>query len=545
MIFLYKRSLIFCVVFFVVFSLQGQQSEIENQYFLNPWITNPAQFPDNDRLISLSYKEQWGGLEGAPTYGRFAFQNVKFKSIYLGGIVKYFEEGPFEEFETLALLGYKASLSNIASLKFGMSFGYGNRSFNLNELSDPGDVGLGGISSSRSFFQGSAGLSFQINNFHIGASIPSLFEENITGNEIISLSGPENFFLSASYTFKNPISSVSFVPQILYHIDNNLGINQYEVVGTGYYKDLFWLGGMHRENFGTSMHAGFKVKQLDVSYIYSFSSLGSDIGLSSHEMVLRFRLGKKSNKTQVATTESSAEVGQIERDNFNTVIEEEEKVEEVNEDESLASESVDENVQEIDDADEEPAPEAIDVTPPSEPISESKQPISGQGEKKTEESITEKSKDNVPIVGSVSSQENLDPSEKPSDVPNNRDTLANDVSYENPTDIETNEAFSEIGNDLIIHENVKVTDLYNQSYELSSGNYLVLGVFRFQNHAIELKKKLLSLGVSNKVIFLEGKKLYYVYAGSYQDEDQTQRNLERLKDATGIKDAWIFRVNSD
>ncbi|NQZ45895.1 MAG: PorP/SprF family type IX secretion system membrane protein [Flavobacteriaceae bacterium] len=274
----------------------GQQTEVENQYFLNPWIYNPAEFSDQETIISLSHKAQWSAIEGSPKYSRLAFQGARAGSFYLGGLVKYNEEGPFDKFEGFLSFGYELTFSENTALKLGMSFGYGNRNFNSNELSDPNDVGLLGIADSKSFFQGNTGFSLQISKLKLGAAIPSFFQEQITGDDFIVYSTPTSFLVTAAYLINGPGSSIAFEPQILYHINNNIGINQIEGIGTFYYDRRLWLGGRYRQNYGAGFHVGLKIKNIDASYIHTLST-GTDIGQSSNELVLRLRLGTSKKNT--------------------------------------------------------------------------------------------------------------------------------------------------------------------------------------------------------------------------------------------------------
>ncbi|MEM9897415.1 MAG: PorP/SprF family type IX secretion system membrane protein [Bacteroidota bacterium] len=307
---LYILSLLFVVT---VLGVKAQQFGIENQYFLNPWVYNPAQFDAQQTVLSLSHRNQWAGLEGTPTITRLAFQNYNVGQAYFGLSLVYFSDGPFDTYESLASFGYKAQFSEVTSLNFGLSLGYGSRNINLNELTDPSDVDF----TDASFLQGNFGIHLKIGKASIGASIPRLLDESITANEFVGISSPQLFLFSGSYMLEAS-ANISIEPQLLYHINNNLNTKQFEVIGTAYYNDRIWAGAMFRQEFGASAHVGLNIDKYDFGYIYSLGAVGANIQQASHEIVLRMRVGKKrgtsesvnsstvaANRTEISTSKKA------------------------------------------------------------------------------------------------------------------------------------------------------------------------------------------------------------------------------------------------
>ncbi len=116
---------IFIMLFFKL--ADAQEASVETQYFINKWIYNPAQFDTEEAIMSLSYKSQWIGFEGAPNYARLGIQNYHMGSGYFGLLLKQLTDGPFNEYEALASYGYQAKFSEQFKLNFGLSIGYGIR----------------------------------------------------------------------------------------------------------------------------------------------------------------------------------------------------------------------------------------------------------------------------------------------------------------------------------------------------------------------------------------------------------------------------------
>ncbi|MCK4699069.1 MAG: type IX secretion system membrane protein PorP/SprF, partial [Bacteroidales bacterium] len=62
-----KRSIIFIVAFLFTFFAWGQLQPLSNQYIFNGLAINPAYSGSREALsMTMLYRNQWVGLEGAP-----------------------------------------------------------------------------------------------------------------------------------------------------------------------------------------------------------------------------------------------------------------------------------------------------------------------------------------------------------------------------------------------------------------------------------------------------------------------------------------------
>ena len=281
---------------------QAQQSFVENQYFINPWVYNPSRIAERGFTeISLSYKQQWAGIPGAPAIARLGVHSPLNQNIRIGGFIWNQTEGPFQRIEGLATVAYQINLDKSIdhSFNFGMSVGVGNRSINRGELDVPDDPGLDILPNSSSYLQGSFGLNYRINGFQIGIAAPRLIQDKITGLggfESPSLGFPEYLLGSISYAWQNPLETFKIEPQLLYHHNNNGLGSQWEGFISAYYKNTVWGGVSYRQDYGLSGYIGAAYKKVDVSYIYSLPSVGATVPNSSHEVVVRLSLGKNRNE---------------------------------------------------------------------------------------------------------------------------------------------------------------------------------------------------------------------------------------------------------
>lgn len=322
-----NRSFYLSICFMLCFKLaNAQEASVETQYFINKWIYNPAQFESEEAIVSLSYKSQWIGFEGAPYYGRFGVQNYQLGSGYFGFLLKQLTDGPLNEYEAMASYGYQANFSEQFKLNFGLSLGYGIQTADITKLTDPGDPGLINLPDNQGYFQGSFGLSLDFGNASFGASVPRLFDQFVTGGEVFKATTPQLFFFSGSYMI-HASTKYSFEPQFLYHMNNNVGVNQIEVMGTLYYDKKVWFGGAYREKYGVSAFAGASINKFDFSYIYTLPSIASVVNQPSHELVLRYRFRKNTN-----TKSAKSRVGEYDPYDINNYLNSSEEGSEVVED---------------------------------------------------------------------------------------------------------------------------------------------------------------------------------------------------------------------
>lgn len=300
--------------------LTAQQMHIENQYFVNPWVYNSARLGESDYTeFSLSYKQQWLGLEDAPSTARLGLQTPLSNQFKLGGYLWRQSEGPFQQIEGLVSVAYKLSLDQTSDhhLRFGMSWGVGNRSVNVSVLDVPNDPGLTLLPSSHTYLQGNFGLSYQWKGFQVGLAVPYLLRDDITNEEgfgTSSLGLPEYYIANASYTWETPISGFKFTPQLFYHRNSAQAGDQWEGAFTTTYQEQVWAGVSYRQDYGASLHiGGAPSKRLDISYVYSLPSLGAEVPNASHEIVMRLRLGRGERKDKQKTNHPE------ETDDLNTV----------------------------------------------------------------------------------------------------------------------------------------------------------------------------------------------------------------------------------
>ena len=97
----------------------------------------------------------------------------------------------------------------------------------------------------------------------------------------------------ASRKFQLGNGAVALEPHVVYRVTETLP-NQWEALAVLHLKELIWLGGSYRQDYGATALAGMNIKDfLAVGYAYEFANtLVNGIPDGTHEIQLRVNLGK-------------------------------------------------------------------------------------------------------------------------------------------------------------------------------------------------------------------------------------------------------------
>lgn len=295
-----KKILQFIIFLTFCSNAIAQEIPVNNHYFLNPYVYNPAYAGYNTYTVAfLNHRRQWMGIEGAPVSSAITLHSPLNKSIAVGFHVQTETRGLLTSSSAELGFAYRLNLSTNQYLKFGLSAGMGMSSTDLEELqSSNSNIPIGLIDNSM-YLQGRFGIHYQLKNFNIGFSLPSLFERDFIGAESfneISINPLENYAIMTSYKFSNVTKSFSFEPFLLYR-GMGKDFRQLEATGVFNFNKIVWAGGSYRLDYGFTGLAGVKIKDfISIGYAYELSSAqvaGYTDG--THEINLSFKLGKERN----------------------------------------------------------------------------------------------------------------------------------------------------------------------------------------------------------------------------------------------------------
>ena len=339
------KYVINCLCFLMMGCASAQQQPYYTQYILNNFILNPALAGiENYWDLKVSYRNQWVGLDGAPTtlyltinapLGKTEYdhetpvtvpdlqaKNLGAKQFLMeytappahsgiGFTIINDKTGPLSRIAAYGSYAYHIPVGVKTSLSFGLSlgvqevnvdatavnFGQANpidpavlTSGYLNKL-EP-DVNAGLWLSNKSFFVGLSAL--QIIPVPINAS-----NGTTTSNGVSLVEGkliPHTFFTAG---YKILLSDdFNLLPSIMIRYVQPLPIG-FDVNAKIQYQDLLWLGFSYRYNQGYAAMLGININSrfnLGYSYDYTTTQLNT-VSSGTHEIVFGFLWRKNNNNS--------------------------------------------------------------------------------------------------------------------------------------------------------------------------------------------------------------------------------------------------------
>lgn len=309
-------------------SIFAQQLSRFTQTILNPMLVNPAMAGvgsyGSPRYVSanLLYRNQWAGIQGAPTtvaatvQGSFSESNSV--SYQHGGGVSLINEsiGAWNRMSGSATYAGHKSIGKIGKkvsyLSAGVSLGAVNYHLDPTKVVviNPNDVAA--FSSPKGLAVSlDAGLMFHSKVFFIGASMNQLFGD-VFNNDNILVS--HLTFTVGGLLVRKEESPWGFVPSVIVRTAKG-SVRQIEFNGLVRYKENFWVGTSYRHKDGLSLLLGGRFNLADdvplsLSYAYDFASSSNVSAYSngSHEIMLGFRFRKHNHGKSGYHGDSSTKV---------------------------------------------------------------------------------------------------------------------------------------------------------------------------------------------------------------------------------------------
>jgi type IX secretion system PorP/SprF family membrane protein len=301
-----KIGLILIFWWSAIYSSYGQQTPIYSQFFLNPYVYNPAFAGQNGRSVAfLSYRKQWIGIDGAPETSTLSFHTPAKRNIALGGMIYYDKRSLLKSTSVSLSFTYKALLSEHQYISFGLSGGVSMNNIQLDNINDPAilsDPALFDLVDNNLSPNASFGINYHIKGFNLGFSLPSLFKREVVGIEqfaTVELDPIKNYTIMSSYKFPLGNGSLSLEPHVLYRVTETLP-NQWEALAVLHLRDLIWVGGSYRQEYGATALLGMNVKDLmSIGYAYEFANtLVDGVPDGTHEVQLKINIGKSKEFTK-------------------------------------------------------------------------------------------------------------------------------------------------------------------------------------------------------------------------------------------------------
>lgn len=296
-------TLIILLVVVGMLDLQAQQDPKFNQYMFNPLGINPAYAGSRDAISVVGlYRNQWVGLEGAPTTQTFAVHGpIKQKKMGLGFQITNESIGPRSNISAQVAYAYRFRFLG-GNLGLGLGLGVQYIAFDWNKINykDQGDAiptyGVEQVIVPDADF----GVFYSTNKFYVGLELAHLTESRINvSDSTVNGANAYRQFRHYSFTIGRAFvlnEHITLRPSILYKqaglFEGMIDLNFSVLI-----EERLWLGVIARPQFGGAAIVEYKLSDLiriGYSFDYPFNDLRLSQG-SSHEIFLGLEFGLQKN----------------------------------------------------------------------------------------------------------------------------------------------------------------------------------------------------------------------------------------------------------
>jgi type IX secretion system PorP/SprF family membrane protein len=289
-------------VVFVLLSCQShaQQLLLDNQYLINKYSLSPAYSGYNKNFESfLGYRQQWFGIEGAPTKQMVSLNGPIGKKSGLGLTINNLSTGNFTHFVSVFNYAYHVKLGKTQSVSFGLGAEVYRNQLEGSKVKTVSDdpVVVGNEALTGTTFNANFGILYNMKNFNLGIVLPRILPQKITYKSGNQFTVASQYLIHVSYLL--PASKyLEIEPFVIARGTQQSGVF-YEASLMTKFKKKFWLVGTYKKS-GMAMSVGAALNSRIVfNYTYEFG--GNDIiALSSgtHEITLGFLI-KRADKRDV------------------------------------------------------------------------------------------------------------------------------------------------------------------------------------------------------------------------------------------------------
>jgi type IX secretion system PorP/SprF family membrane protein len=302
-----NRFRLFAVVVSVLMSVRAdaQYEPMFTQYMYNETFINPAYAGSHENIsTTMLYRNQWVGMDGAPTTQTFSFHApVSRRKLGLGLSLMNENIGVSHQLSVYGNIAYRI-LFDRSVLSFGLQGGFVNDEEKYTDVHTitPGDNQF--ATDARKLFLPNAGFGmyYYKDKFYAGLSIPRLLENKIellqTGTVVKNINNLKywHYYLTTGYVF-DLNDDWKFKPSLMIKTVLNAPVEA-DVDATFILKKFLWLGAAYRSGDAVAAMIGFQItKQLRCGYSYDYTLTGlQKFNSGSHEFTLGYDFSFDKNK---------------------------------------------------------------------------------------------------------------------------------------------------------------------------------------------------------------------------------------------------------
>lgn len=251
------------VVLFSGTSLVAQDPVVFSQYLQNPFQFNPAFAASNGHMeANVFFRQQWVGVENAPTTGALNFQAPVGRNVSLGFSAMSSKAILLNNSSVMGTFAYRVRLGYYQHINFGLTGGVAFNNFDLNAVASLNDPAFANIIQRSSYAVNQFGFSYHFKNLDVGFALPKMLESkpNATDEfQDVKFNPFKSKLASVSYRF-NFTHDMQLATVILYRaLDNQQAQLEGQVLAT--WRNTVWVGASYRDGYGLTGFIGFTARQ--------------------------------------------------------------------------------------------------------------------------------------------------------------------------------------------------------------------------------------------------------------------------------------------
>lgn len=311
-----KFILVFTMALIAI-GAKAQQVPLYNQYFNAGTLAYPsgAVFQEH-RYISLVYRDQFGGLIGAPKSFALAYNSTFRNKLAFTGNVTTADIGFTSQVKFSGGIGYKLFGEGNDGLSIGSQVGLSFFSLNEERVNpeNPSDnvlvdlLGNNGSSLSVDF-----SASYRKGRLGIDVAVPTVINQSLSDDAYIRINDDNvpDFIGGARYSFTiNP--ELSFIPYLGVRLRETIGA-ELDVMGELDFKDKLKASLGYRDNYGPTIGIGAQLlPKLLFTYNYDFGQKDAPfLADGFNEFGLHYQLNTPEEKANVCEEEGLVVVNRI------------------------------------------------------------------------------------------------------------------------------------------------------------------------------------------------------------------------------------------
>jgi type IX secretion system PorP/SprF family membrane protein len=299
-------------------AVHAQQIPSYGQYFVNPFLYNPAMagLSDTPRAFSL-FRKQWAGVPGAPETQALTIDGpVNSRKVGLGLTLYNDVNNIISKMGGLATYSYHLPLSGEHTLSMGLSLGFSRTKIFFDRLQAENpfdDIILNNFNTGTSF-DGNMGVSYAFRKLRVGASAFQLFQNNIqfsddAGSQKIGYKLIRHYLLSAQYAFMLDNNNIKLEPIVLLKSAQGLPAQlDFNLMAT--YRKKYWAGITYKMNAAAAFSLGAIIyDRITVGYNYEVATTAfSGYNAGTHEVIVGFSFLKSTSSAAIRSSSDFAEL---------------------------------------------------------------------------------------------------------------------------------------------------------------------------------------------------------------------------------------------